>query len=106
MAYSSSAASLIDNLSSFTGFASASASGSAAGCSTAAGAGASSSIFGAGFFAAFFGAGFLFLALGAAFGFLPEAFSCYAFLTSSTDLPDLSSSITSYNIDSCTPSYN
>ena len=32
------------------------------------------------------------------------AFSIYAFLTSSTDLPDLSSSITSYNIDSCTPS--
>lgn len=31
------------------------------------------------------------------------ALSIYAFLTSSTDLPDLSSSITSYNIDSCTP---
>jgi len=49
-------------------------------------------------------AGFPFPFAGAAFGFAPLAFSIYALRTSSTDLPDLSSSITSWIIDSWTPS--
>jgi len=78
---------------------------------TSASAGGSAST-GSTFLAAFFlGAAFLPLAPAFPFpfavspvGFPPPAFSIYAFLTSSTDFPDLSSSITSYNIDSWTPS--
>ena len=102
----SAAASLILGFSS-TAAASAGASPSA-GASASAGGSAST---GAAFFAAFFlggaflpFAGFPFPFAGAAFGFAPLAFSIYAFLTSSTDFPDLSSSITSYIIDSWTPS--
>ena len=88
----------------FTYASSLGASPSSAGASASA-AGASST--GSAFLAAFFlGAAFLVLLapfpfpLAADFGFPPPAFSIYPFLTSSTDLPDLSSSITSYNIDS------
>jgi len=93
----------------FTYTSSLGASPSSAGASASA-TGASST--GSAFLAAFFlGAAFLVLLAafpfplaGADFGFPPLAFSIYAFLTSSTDFPDLSSSITSYNIDSWTPS--
>lgn len=92
------------------GAAGAAAGDSSCGVELSSAAGASSGV-GSAFFAGFFLGG-AFLPLAVAFplaaGFLAAglglAFSIYAFLTSSTDLPDLSSSITSYNIDSCTPS--
>lgn len=96
----SSAASLMLNFSSFAGGASATGFASSS-------VGTSSSFLATTFFLAFLGVTLTLLLLLAAagFAFFPLAFSYWAFLTSSTDLPDLSSSITSYNIDSWTPSW-